>query len=154
ERRPRAGAAGTFAAGNSGTGQTGSERGCAEAAMAVTRSWTAAGAAPKVVSVEKPRASRGQMVWLVGASFFAAAGLAMVYAAKIPNFPPAEHVLNINRVQSPEELLPILESFPAPERQGIAEKTFEAIERGRPLPNVGSLSRILPLRKLKPLMVV
>ena len=122
--------------------------------MAVTRSWTAPGAAPKVVSIEKLRPARGEILWLTAASLFVAGGLAMVYAARTANLAPAEHVVNLNAVQSADELLPILESFPAPERPAIAQKAFEAIERGRPLPNVGALSRVLPLGRLKPLMVV
>jgi cell division protein FtsI/penicillin-binding protein 2/cell division protein FtsW (lipid II flippase) len=157
--------------------------------VAVTRSWTAAGAQPVVVKFEKRPAARSRLAWLVCASLLVGAGLAMVYAAKIARLNRGEFV-NLNMVTAPEELLPLLESFPErAERELVAEKTFEFLERARPLRNVGALSalrvsadeiendmrwtamrtrlrqiqaqggtarrlQLLPMAKLKPLMVV
>jgi cell division protein FtsI/penicillin-binding protein 2/cell division protein FtsW (lipid II flippase) len=122
--------------------------------MAVTRSWAREGAGARVVSIEKLRPARGETVWLMAASLLVATALGMVYQAKVLGFGGAEHAVNVNAVHSPEELLPILESIPAAERQEMAEKAYAAIEHARPLPNVGALSRVLPLRRLKPLMIV
>lgn len=121
--------------------------------MAVTRSWTAPGAAPQVVQVEPRGTSRGEWFWLLCASLLVAAGLLMVYTAKWQTFAGAGQVVNLNRVSSAAELMPVLESFP--NRAEIAENTFEYLQRARPLPNVGALRRAhLPIARLKPLMIV
>ena len=130
--------------------------------MPVTKSWTAA--APQMVRVEPRPASRGQLAWLFCASLFVAAGLAMVYAGKIYSFSGAGNLVDLNRVSSPEELMPLLESIPdRSERDAAAQQTFDFIDRHRPLRNVGALSglrkpgtrtRLLPLARIKPLMAV
>ena len=51
------------------------------AAVAVTKSWTLAGAAP-VVGSRGARRAAAKLVWLVGASLLVAAGLGMVYAGQ------------------------------------------------------------------------
>jgi len=124
--------------------------------MAVTRSWgaTATAAAPKLVSIERKPRVRGGVLWLVCGSLFIAAALASVFAAKIRGFAGAEHTVNVNAVQSPEELLPVLEQFPSAERESVANQAFDYLEAHRPLPNVGALARVLPLRKMKGLLVV
>jgi cell division protein FtsI/penicillin-binding protein 2/cell division protein FtsW (lipid II flippase) len=106
----------------------------------------------------------GEWTWLVCASLFVAAGLAMVYAGKIYSFSSSGHLVNLNRVSSAEELTPLLESIPdRAERDAAAQTTFDYLLRHRPLRNVGSLSglrkpgtrtRLLPLGKIKPLMAV
>ncbi len=152
--------------------------------MAVTRSW-AEEATPLVIAASRGPAPRGGMLWLISASLFVAAGLAMVYAAKIQSFNSTQQLVNLNTVESSEELLPILESFPdRTERALVAEKTLDFLQTARPLKNVGALSRLrvsaddiegdqrwdtlrkrlraspakrlqlLPLAKLKPLLVV
>src|SRR5215831_5093387 len=100
--------------------------------MPVTKSWTKSA----VVSIETAGVPRGGFVWLVCASVFVAAGLTMAYAAKSQSFAGAEHLVNVNAVQSPEELLPLLESVP--DRQPVAEGAFEFLDRKRPLPNIGA----------------
>jgi cell division protein FtsW (lipid II flippase)/cell division protein FtsI/penicillin-binding protein 2 len=117
--------------------------------MALTRSWTAPGARPEVVNVRKPAAPRSELVWLLGASLLVAAGLAMVYAAKSEGFAGAEdrlkrgELVNVNLVTGPEQLLPLLESFPGrAERELVAQKTFDFLARARPLGNVGALARL------------
>ncbi|MBZ5724840.1 MAG: FtsW/RodA/SpoVE family cell cycle protein [Acidobacteriia bacterium] len=162
--------------------------------MAVTRSWTAPGATPVAVAIARPAVPRREWVWLLGASLFVAAGLAMVYAAKSPGFAAVEQrlargeLVNLNTVAGPEELLPLLESFPSrAERELVAQSAFDFLARSRPLANDGALSRLrvsadeiasdtrwdvlrrrlreqpasprrrlqlLPLARLKPLMVV
>lgn len=121
--------------------------------MPVTRSWTAPGAKPAVVRIDSRRTAAANWVWLVCASLFVAAGLTMVYFAKLQNFAGAGSLVNLNRVSSAEELMPLLESFP--NRAEVAQSTFEYLQRARPLRNVGALRRAhLPLSKLKPLMIV
>jgi hypothetical protein len=123
--------------------------------MAVTKSWTAPGARPSVVAIRTPRARRAEWVWLLASSFFVAAGLAMVFAAKTLDFAAVEQKLahgglvNLNAVQSPDDLVPVLKS-----REDTAGGVFEALERNRPLRNTGVLARLLPLAKLKPLLIV
>ena len=123
--------------------------------MAVTKSWTAPGAHPSVVAIRTPRARRAEWVWLVASSFFVAAGLAMVFAAKTLDFGAVEQKLahgglvNLNSVQSPDDLVPVLKS-----REDTAGGVFEVLERNRPLRNTGVLARVLPLAKLKPLLIV
>ena len=90
--------------------------------MAVTRSWTAAGAAPAVLAVGQTHDARthtrSELVWLLCASLLVAAGLGMVLAAKIQSgadVPPA--TVNLNTISSPGELVPLLEQ--APNRDGL-----------------------------------
>jgi cell division protein FtsI/penicillin-binding protein 2 len=132
--------------------------------MAVTRSWAAPGSRPAVVAVDTPRAPRSEWLWLMAASVFVAAGLAMVFDARTQDFAAVEQKLahgelvNVNAVHGPGELVPMLQSFPAgAEREAVAARIFEFLERARPLRNAGALSalrKVLPLAKLKPLLVV
>ena len=123
--------------------------------MAVTKSWAAPGARPAVVAVKTPRAPRSEWLWLAAASFFVAAGLTMVFAAKSQDFAAVEQKLangglvNLNAVQGPGDLVPVLKS-----REDTAGRVFEVLQRNRPLRNTGVLARVLPLAKLKPLLIV
>lgn len=123
--------------------------------MAVTKSWAAPGARPAVVAIKTPVARRGEWLWLMAASLFVAAGLAMVFAAKTQDFAAVEHKLahgelvNLNDVHGPDDLVPVLKS-----REETAGRVFEVLARNRPLRNTGVLARVLPLAKLKPLLVV
>jgi cell division protein FtsI/penicillin-binding protein 2 len=131
--------------------------------MAVTRSWTAAGAKPAVIAVEGPRTARRGFGWLIASSLLVAAGLAMVYTAKMQRIGHGE-LVNLNTVTSTDDLLPLLESFPdRTERAQVAETTFDFLQRHRPLRNVGALSSLristarlkrFPVAKLKALMAV
>jgi cell division protein FtsI/penicillin-binding protein 2/cell division protein FtsW (lipid II flippase) len=135
--------------------------------VAVTRSWTAAGAKPAVIAVEGPRPSRSGISWLVAASLLVAVGLAMVYTAKMQRIGPElanRQLVNLNTVSATGELLPLLESFAdRTERAQVAEATFDFLQRRRPLRNVGALSGLristarmnrFPVARLKPLMAV
>jgi cell division protein FtsI/penicillin-binding protein 2/cell division protein FtsW (lipid II flippase) len=128
--------------------------------MAVTKSWAATGTAPASVSIRKAPVPRAEIAWLIGASLFVAGGLGMVYAAKSLSFAEAEHLVNVNQVTAPEDLLPLLESYPnGAERQAAAQNTFDFLLRKRPLPNLGALAPLrrwehFPLARLKPLMMV
>jgi cell division protein FtsW (lipid II flippase) len=79
----------------------------------------------------------------------------MVFAAKTQDFASVEQKLahgglvNLNTVQNPDDLMGLLKS-----REDTAGAVFAAIERNRPLRNTGVLARVLPLAKLKPLLVV
>ncbi|HUI80982.1 MAG TPA: FtsW/RodA/SpoVE family cell cycle protein [Bryobacteraceae bacterium] len=129
--------------------------------MAVTKSWTTVGATPLVIARPPKRKPRGEILWLVSASFLVAAGLAMVYAAKLPDVAGAENrlrsggLVNVNAVHAAEELLPAVESLP--DRTQLAEELFTALEATRPVRNLGALARRPVPRgvvaKLKPLLV-
>ena len=136
--------------------------------MALTKSWE-----ERVIAVgaEAVRARIGwpEFVWLAVSSLMVGAGLLLVYSAKTQNFPGLEtglargELLDLSRVNAPEQLLPFLLVFPEEgARQAAAEKTFQYAAAHRPLPNVGALARLrgagkqalLPLAKLKPVFVV
>ena len=104
--------------------------------MAVTRSWSAPGTRPAVVAVERPRPLRSELLWLLAASIFVIAGLAMVYTAKTVSLAGVTEKLdrgglvNLNAVSNPDDLLPLLESFPdRGERALVAEKMFAFLQR-------------------------
>src|SRR5437868_3157189 len=133
--------------------------------MAVTKSWEQR----VVVTLDRakeppPEERRRELPWLIGASAIALCGLLMAAFAKTQNFPDLEarlgrgELLDLNAIQSSEQLLPFLAVFPSEARQAAADKVWDALERSRPLPNVGALARIRAIRpafaKLKPLLVV
>src|ERR1700677_3695123 len=102
--------------------------------MAVTKSWTTSGARPSVVAVKQSPAPGARLSWLICASLLVAAGLASVFAAKSLAMADADRLVNLNTVQSADQLLPLLESFPAGEaRRQVAQRTFEYLERVRPV---------------------
>lgn len=129
--------------------------------MAVTRSWTAK---PFVVSVAKSAPRKSELVWLAAASLFVAAALGMVYSAKLHGFTSTTQLVNLNTVESPDELAPLFALYPdRTQREDLARETFEFLLRARPLRNVGALAALhtpgtrrplLPLARLKPLMTV
>jgi cell division protein FtsW (lipid II flippase)/cell division protein FtsI/penicillin-binding protein 2 len=115
--------------------------------MAVTKSWTATG--PVIISADRAARPRLGLLPLLAASLLVAAGLASVYFAKVQR--ATGQPLNVNTVSSPDDLLPVLESFP--DRTELAQKIFKA----RPLRNAGALSRVMTRRqvaRLKPLIAV
>jgi cell division protein FtsI/penicillin-binding protein 2/cell division protein FtsW (lipid II flippase) len=115
--------------------------------MAVTKSWTATG--PLIIAPERADRPRQGILPIVLASICVAAGLTSVYFAKVHR--ATGNSLNINTVSAPDDLLPVLESFP--DRTELASKIFDA----RPLRNAGGLSRVMPRRlvaRLKPLIAV
>jgi cell division protein FtsI/penicillin-binding protein 2/cell division protein FtsW (lipid II flippase) len=130
--------------------------------VAVTRSWTARGAAPVVIAVEKPRPPKSHWFSLVCASLLVACGLAMVYAGKTRGFAGAERLVNLNTVSSPQELLPVLEIYQDRDRrEAMAENILDLLQRAHPLANVGTLARVrhgdaprLPLARIKPMLIV
>jgi cell division protein FtsI/penicillin-binding protein 2/cell division protein FtsW (lipid II flippase) len=128
--------------------------------MAVTRSWTAAGTGPALVSVKAASRPGVRLGWLVCGSLFVAAGIGMAYLAKVPALATVGQLVNLNQVSSAEELLPLLESYSdRAERQTVAQTLFEFIDRRRPLPNAGALSPLrrthrLPLGRIKPMIMV
>jgi cell division protein FtsI/penicillin-binding protein 2/cell division protein FtsW (lipid II flippase) len=128
--------------------------------VAVTRSWTAARSQPAVLAVSQPPQPRAGMVWLAGASLLVAGALLMVYAAKTQSFSKATLLVNLNALSAPGNLAPVLAASPLNgDRERITEEVFAAIQRARPLRNVGQLAKLgrgehLPLARLKPLMAV
>ena len=113
--------------------------------MAVTKSWTTAVVGQMLPPAKAARA----FAWLSTASLLVAAALALVFAAKMSQpQPPA--VVNLNTINSAEELRPLLA-----DPQG--SDLFAFVQQSRPLKNTGAVARKLPRRlfaQLKPLMVV
>ena len=57
--------------------------------------------------------------------------------------------MNLNAVEGPDDLAGVLKS-----REESAGRVFESIASHRPLRNTGVLARVVPLAKLKPLLIV
>ena len=106
--------------------------------MAVTRSWTAAGAAP--VMVARGRAAGralGRRVAGWRRRCWWRAGLVVCLSGEDAAHGQAAAVLNLNAVASPEELLPVLEFFP--DRTELAPAKFYDLSRaGAPAAQRGS----------------
>ena len=123
--------------------------------MAVTKSWTAPGARPAIVAIDAPGARRFESIWLDFASLFVAAALASVFAAKSQDFAAVEEKLahgglvNLNAVRTADDLAGVLKS-----REDAAPAVFDTIERNSPVRNTGILARVVPLAKLKALLIV
>src|SRR3974390_2239736 len=153
------------------------QKGAQGGPMAVTRSWSAAGAAPAVLKIGQSRRhagtrARAELAWLVYASLLVAAGLGMVFASKTQSVAEAEErlrtggLVNLNTLASADQLLPLIagaglqsgDQGPGGAGQNpLAGEVFASLERGRPLKNVGAVARKLPRRlfaQIKPLMVV
>jgi cell division protein FtsI/penicillin-binding protein 2/cell division protein FtsW (lipid II flippase) len=106
-----------------------------------------------MVGVPRQRTSL-RLAWLVASSLAVATGLWFVYQAKVQRMSAAP-VLNLNAVTSPDELLPVLESFP--NRAELAPRIYDYIQRARPLRHTGALTVVIPRRqfaRVKPLMAV
>src|SRR5581483_2491792 len=144
--------------------------------MGVTKTWESALAA-KLASGErraKPVERRLEFFWLAGASAVVACGLVAVLIAKTQDFADIEarrqrgELLNVNAVESADELLPALQSIgDANERKLVAEQIYDYSAQHRHLPNIGALAHIrmatpdaqgrrqpIPLLKIKPLVIV
>lgn len=100
-------------------------------------------------SLPVPEERRREWRWLLGASLLVAAGLTLAGLAKMQNFGEIEtaaernEVLNLNHVESADQLAPFLTAFPtSEEREAAAEKIFPRLDRAHPLPNVGALARV------------
>lgn len=116
--------------------------------MAVTRSWEA-----NVVAV-KPRSASGRVgwrefLWLLAAFLLTGAGLFLVFSAKTYQFGELQvrldrgELLDLNRVQSAEDLAPFLQIFRSDEeRSFVANSIFQFVETHKPLANVGALGRV------------
>ncbi|MGA2146990.1 MAG: FtsW/RodA/SpoVE family cell cycle protein [Bryobacteraceae bacterium] len=125
--------------------------------MAVTRSWAESGehrleqsrlTEHAQAARRKQKAPRGEFLWLLSASILVAAGLAMVFASKSYSFAGADRLVNLNTVASADELLPLLAPFAnRDERALAAERTFEFLERSRPLANIGALAALRVTRE-------
>ncbi len=139
--------------------------------MAVTKSWESKVLAtgPRAGAASSGRVGWREFVWLVATSVMVGVGLLVVYGAKTREFPGQSQalargeLLDLNRVNQPEQLLPFLLVFPEEaEREAVADKVLEFIASHQPLPNVGALARLrsaprvplLPFAKLKPAFVV
>jgi cell division protein FtsI/penicillin-binding protein 2/cell division protein FtsW (lipid II flippase) len=143
--------------------------------LAVTKSWEASEELTASVTAGNRRAPRRRLrlpglIWLLFSSLIVAAGLELVYSAKIyrqhepgtPQTPP----LNLNAVTSAEQIIPYLQFYPSEEqRNQIAHELFAYLQVHRPIANIGSLAKMwrgvqegqptkTPLSRLKPLWTV
>src|SRR5579871_2681165 len=100
-----------------------------------------------------PRAVGLPHWWLMAASFLVGCGLVFVYIAKTGSFGEVSLLLrrgemvNLNAISGAEALRPFVDD-------ATAEKTFAFLRAARPVANVGRLSRVLRISKLKPAWVV
>ncbi|MBV8071257.1 MAG: FtsW/RodA/SpoVE family cell cycle protein [Acidobacteriaceae bacterium] len=141
--------------------------------MAITKSWETTVALSVAAAEVKPRERQREFWWLLAASLLVACGLGLVLLAKTQDFDESiarianGELVNINTVDSPEQLAPVLQI-------DATQQVFDFIQRHKPLPNVGALARLregglqparglspahpsaalLPLGKLKPLLIV
>lgn len=144
--------------------------------MAVTKTWESALVAKltRDKSAWKPVERRREFVWLAAASIVVVFGLMAVLLAKTQDFPDLQQrlqhgeLLNINTLQSADQLLPALQVIAdSNERQASAQKIYDYVDLHRPLPNIGALAhikmstpapdghpRLIPLAKIKPLLIV
>ena len=116
--------------------------------MAVTRSWEANVVAVKARPVSG-RVGWREFLWLFGAAALVAAGLFLVYSAKTHGFQEAAthldrgELLNLNRVNSADEILPFLQMFESEDERSFAANTiYQFLGAHKPLPNVGALARL------------
>jgi cell division protein FtsW (lipid II flippase) len=117
--------------------------------VAVTKSWESKVLAVGAESSLPRRIGWRYFAWLAGTSLLVSIGLALVYSAKTHNFADQSsrldhgELLDLNSVTKPEQLLPFLQIFPSePEREAVANKTFEFLTAHRPIRNVGALARL------------
>jgi cell division protein FtsW (lipid II flippase) len=111
--------------------------------MAVTRS-TPADRRRQEPAFARPRTPRTfELTALLLGSLLIAAGLTLVYRAKVDPGPGA-NVLDISRIERRDQLLPYLAFLPAPaQRQLVARRVFEYVQSvSGNVPNVGALGRI------------
>ncbi len=142
-------------------GRSGEERRSARTAMALTRTWESdLPLKLKLAGAPRNQERRREFVWLVGASVIVALGLLLVFTAKTQDFPEVSaklsrgELVDLNRVSSPQEMLPFLQIITDPaERQSAAEHIASYLEQHRAVANVGALAHLrprLPLARLKP----
>jgi cell division protein FtsI/penicillin-binding protein 2/cell division protein FtsW (lipid II flippase) len=117
--------------------------------MAVTKSWEL----PAAVHSDVERGAKAperfrEFLFLLPASLLVAVGLFLVFTAKTQDMYGGQF-LNLNTVQTAAQLDPVFQAANSP-------RAWDFLERNRPLPNVGALSRLhlLPLGKLKPMVIV
>lgn len=112
--------------------------------MAVTRSTAAERRRSAAVRPGTSSQRQLEFVALCLASLLIASGLALVYGAKVSvRDTKRPDPLNLNMLERPEQLLPVLGFLPSPaERQFIARKIFNAVQESVRLRNVGALGRI------------
>ena len=143
--------------------------------MAVTKSWEEAEKLTTSIPSGKARATRRKIgfpgvVWLMMASLLVAAGLELVYSAKIYRQHeagvPQTSPLNLNTVTSAGEITPYLQFYPLPaQRDDVSSALFSYLQQHRPLANIGALAKMwsklqtgrsthLRLSQLKPLWTV
>ena len=143
--------------------------------MAVTKSWEEAEELSASIACGKAPVKRRKIsfpgaIWLLLASLVVAAGLDLVYSAKIyrqhETETPQTMPLNLNTVTSAEQITPYLQFYPlAEQRDDVAKAVFTYLQQHRPLANVGALAKMwralqsaqsthLRLAQLKPVWTV
>jgi cell division protein FtsI/penicillin-binding protein 2/cell division protein FtsW (lipid II flippase) len=111
--------------------------------MAITRSWESTDAFQSDVKRNaKSPERRREFFFLLPASLLVAVGLFLVFTGKTQDMNNGQF-LNLNSVQTPAQLNAVFQVFNDPgNRAYITERTWDFLERYRPLPNVGALSRL------------
>lgn len=129
--------------------------------MIVTREALAERARERQMHQQLARgASRNQeLLCLLAASLVVAAGLWLVFAAKTRDL-STEHVVNLNQLSSPQELIPYLKMIPSgADQDRIANRIYDAKRRGVRFDNDGAIARMRLLTAsqfaaLKPSLIV
>src|SRR4051794_11256949 len=110
--------------------------------MAVTRSTAADRRTAPYAPIRERGARILELIGLFLCSVAVMAGLALVWKAKTAEFPQTGSLLNLNTLDRPEQLLPLLGWAPnARERQFLAKTIWDYAQDHR-VPNVGALGRI------------
>src|SRR5277367_3271107 len=117
--------------------------------MAVTKSWEQA-AFVKLTADAHTRPGRGlQRIFLAGASLLVMWGLLLTYWGKTQSFVVLQkkldhgELLNLNRVETPDQIAPFLQNSRDPVERGMAAgRVFEFLRSTGPIPNVGTLARL------------
>jgi len=136
--------------------------------MAVSKSWETKIALSTAHATPRLPPQRRLEFWLLCiTSILVASALFAAWQAKTRNLLSDEvklsrgELLNINQPATEDELKPFLRMLPEDARDNAAAKLHEYLAHARPVPNIGVLARLrenqqrlLPLTKLKPLLVV
>ena len=114
--------------------------------MAVTRSTLEARVARRArAPVTARRISRWpELMWLLAATLIVCGVWWLAYAAKIRRAETPVTLINLSRIERPEQLLPALAAFQNPaDRDFVAKRIVDELaDRNNALPNTGALARI------------
>ena len=117
--------------------------------MAVTKSWEQAAFVKLTADARTRPGNALQRIFLAGASLLVVWGLLLTYWGKTQSFvvlkKKLDHgeLLNLNRVETPDQIAPFLQNSQDPVERGLAAgRVFEFLRSAGPIPNVGALARL------------